>query len=135
MRMLLVEDDYASRRLMQKYLSGYGDLDAVVDGKEAVDAYRLAMQESSPYELIFMDIMLPEMDGQEALKRIRAAENAAGFAVGRGAKIVMTTALSDANNVMSAFRGEADGYLVKPIERDKLEQQLTALGLLCKKPK
>jgi two-component system chemotaxis response regulator CheY len=134
MTTLIVEDDFTNRLVLQKRLEEHGEVELAVNGVEAIDAVTNRLKEGKIYDLICLDIMLPEMDGQEALKRIRAAENAAGFAVGQGSKIVMTTALSDANNVMSAFRGEADGYLVKPIERDKLEQQLTALGLLCKKP-
>jgi len=127
--MLLVEDDYASRRLMQKYLSGYGDLDAVVDGKEAVDAYRLAMQESSPYELIFMDIMLPEMDGQEALKEIRELEKENKISKKLMVKVIMTTALGDPRNVVKAYNeGAADSYLVKPIDKTKLVEEIKKLG-------
>ncbi|MFP4550568.1 MAG: response regulator, partial [Spirochaetales bacterium] len=115
-----------------KRLEEHGAVELAVNGVEAIDAVTNRLKDGKTYDLICLDIMLPGMDGQEALKRIRAAEASAGYAVGQGSKIVMTTALSDANNVMSAFRGEADGYLVKPIERDKLEQQLNALGLLSK---
>jgi two-component system chemotaxis response regulator CheY len=71
MRILIVEDDFGSRRLMQKLVSDYGQCDVVVDGEEAVEAFRLAWEENSPYDVIFLDIMLPKMDGQEALRRIR----------------------------------------------------------------
>jgi two-component system chemotaxis response regulator CheY len=131
MTTLIVEDDFTNRLVLQKRLQEHGGVDVAVNGVEAIEAVSAKLADGECYDLICLDIMLPEMDGQEALKRIRSAEAAAGFAIGQGSKIVMTTALSDANNVMSAFRGEADGYLVKPIERDKLEQQLTALGLLC----
>lgn len=130
MTTLIVEDDFTNRLILQKRLEDHGPVEIAVNGVEALEAVNNLLEQGKCYDLICLDIMLPEMDGQEALTRIRAAESKAGFAVGKGAKIVMTTALSDSQNVMSAFRGEADGYLVKPIEREKLEQQLSALGLI-----
>lgn len=130
MTTLIVEDDFTNRLILQKRLETHGPVEIAVNGVEALEAVSNLLEQGKCYDLICLDIMLPEMDGQEALTRIRAAENKAGFAVGKGSKIVMTTALSDSQNVMSAFRGEADGYLVKPIEKEKLDQQLSALGLI-----
>ena len=47
-----------------------------VDGKEAIDAFRMAIEEARPYSLICLDIMMPEMDGHEVLKEIRRIEEA-----------------------------------------------------------
>ena len=55
------------------------------------------------YEVITLDIMMPEMDGQEALKRIRDIEDKAGIPYKKRAKIMMTTALGDVKTVMGAF--------------------------------
>lgn len=130
MTTLIVEDDFSSRLILQKRLEPYGPVELAFDGKEAIEAVAARLESDGCYDLICLDIMLPEMDGQEALERIRAAEAKAGFPVGRGAKVVMTTALGDADNVMAAFRREADGYLVKPIEKEKLEEQLRSLKLI-----
>jgi two-component system chemotaxis response regulator CheY len=74
--------------------------------------------------------MMPEMDGQEALRAMRAQEDALSLPPSRAAKIVMTTALRDLDNVTNAYRELCDGYLVKPIRRDKLVAQLKELDLL-----
>jgi len=63
---------------------------------------------------------MPEMDGQAALKELRAIEHAHGRLGSKGARVIMTTALRDPANVMEAFREQCDGYLVKPIDRAKL---------------
>jgi two-component system chemotaxis response regulator CheY len=76
--------------------------------------------------------MMPEMDGQAVLREIRAIEEGAGTRHERRAKILMTTALKDAKNVMTAFRELCDGYLVKPIDKAKLLKYLTELGLISK---
>lgn len=129
MRILVVEDDFGSRRMMQKLLMPYGDADVVVDGEEAVEAFRLAWEESKPYDLVFMDIMMPKMDGQEALKRLRAYEREVGVKPPDEAKVIMTSVLEDPKNVIEAYYdGAATSYLVKPLDREKIAGELTKLG-------
>jgi two-component system, chemotaxis family, chemotaxis protein CheY len=128
-RILLVEDDYASRRLMQKYLDPYGEVDVAVDGLEAVNAFRIAINDLEPYDLVFMDIMLPEMDGQEALKHIREIEKEKNDKEKENVKVIMATALGDPGNVVKAYNeGGADSYLVKPVERDRMLEEMRKLG-------
>ena len=129
MKMLVVEDDFGSRRVMQKLLEPYGDVDVVVDGEEAVVAFKLAWEESMPYDVIFMDIMMPKMDGHEALKRLRELEREMGVRSSNEAKVIMTSVLEDPKNVIEAYYGgSATSYLIKPIDREKLEDELERLG-------
>jgi len=129
MKILVVEDDFGSRKMMQKLLESYGNVDVVVDGEEAVEAFRLAWEESKPYEVIFMDIMMPKMDGHEALKRIRELEREMGVKPMNEAKVIMTSVLEDPKNVIEAYYGgSATSYLIKPIDRVKLEDELDRLG-------
>src|SRR5580698_6790008 len=100
MRTLIVEDEFTSRLLMQSFLSQYGECHIAVNGKEAVAAFRAAQDSGQPYDLICMDIMMPEMDGQTAAREIRALEEAAGTPM--AAKIIMTTALDDVKNVVES---------------------------------
>ncbi len=130
MKALIAEDDLTSRLLMQALLKVYGRSHVAVNGKEAVDAVQAAFEAKEPYDLICLDIMMPEMNGQEALKEIRALEERRGLDVGQGAKVIMTTGLSDRKNVMAAFEGLCDGYLVKPIERAKLLDYLHLFKLV-----
>jgi two-component system chemotaxis response regulator CheY len=130
MKTLIVEDDFTSRILLQTYMLPYGPCHISVNGKEAVDAFKKALDSGEPYNLICLDIMMPEMDGQTALKHIRALEDAAGILASDGAKVIMTTALDDTKNVMGAFRDQCDAYLVKPIDKEKLLKSLQSLGLI-----
>ena len=131
MRILVVEDDFGSRRMMQKLLAPYGDVDVVVDGEESVEAFRLAWEESKPYDLVFMDIMMPKMDGQEALKRLRAYEREVGVKPSDEAKVIMTSVLEDPKNVIEAYyAGAATSYLVKPLDREKITAELSRLGFV-----
>jgi len=130
MKTLIVEDDFTSRLLLQELLKGYGPSHVAVNGKEAVEATRLALEAGEPYDLICLDIMMPEMDGQQALRNIRAQEEARGIISSNGAKIVMTTALGDIKNVRAAYFGLCHGYLTKPIQKANLLEELRKLGLM-----
>ena len=130
MKTLIVEDDFTSRLLLQEILKRFGEIHIAVNGKEAVAAVRAAMDAGVPYDLICLDIMMPEMDGSEALKQIRSMEEARGIISSHGAKIFMTTALDQMKNVIQAFYGLCDAYLYKPIEKAKLLEQLQAHRLL-----
>jgi two-component system chemotaxis response regulator CheY len=130
MRILIVEDDITSRLLLTKMLEPFGTCDVAVNGKEALAAFRLASEQGEGYALICLDIMMPEMDGQAALKAIRGIEETANLRPSQSAKIVMTTALRDIENITTAHRELCDGYLVKPILREKLVALLKDLDLL-----
>ena len=91
MKVLIVEDDFDSALLLQKLITQYGECRTAVNGREAVLAFHVALDAGQPYDLICLDIMMPEMDGQAALKGMRAMEEARGIASTHGAKIIMTT--------------------------------------------
>ena len=130
MRTLIVEDDFTSRLLLQAFLSRYGECHIAVNGKEALTAFRAAQESGQKYDLICMDIMMPEMDGQTAVKEIRALEEDGGTLSTQGVKIIMTTALDDVKNVVESFKSLCDAYLFKPIDRDKLLDHLRDLHLV-----
>jgi two-component system chemotaxis response regulator CheY len=130
MRILVAEDDMASRIFMKKLLSKYGDVDIAVDGLEAIDAVLLALKEEKPYSLICLDIMMPKLDGLKALKAIRDIEQQKGIEAGQRAKIIMTTALNDKDTVMNAYDAGCEAYAWKPIEIDKFMLVLRKIGLV-----
>ena len=130
MRTLIVEDDFTSRLLLQSFLSQYGECHIAVNGKEAVDAFRAALGRGEGYDLICMDIMMPEMDGQTAVREIRALEETGGTLSTNGVKIIMTTALDDVKSVVESFQALCDAYLFKPIDRKMLLGRIQELNLL-----
>ena len=132
MKILIVEDDFVSRRILQKFLLPYGTSEIAINGKEAIKAFSLAWQEKDPYELICLDIMMPEMDGQQVLKEIRKIEEEYGVLGLDSVKIIMTTALGANENIKTAFRQQCEAYLVKPIDKTMLLNTLKELGLIDK---
>lgn len=130
MRILIVDDEFCARKLLVKILSEYGDCNVAVNGKEAVEACCIALEEGAPYKLICLDIMMPEMDGQQVLKEIRSLEADNGIFGHQGAKIIMTTALDDSLNFLMAFKEQCEAYIVKPIMKAKLLEKLLELNLI-----
>lgn len=130
MKVLIAEDDFASRKFMLRFLSQYGECDVTVDGNEAIEAFTIALEDGEPYDLVCLDIMMPEMDGYGALKAIRQIETEQGIEDGKGAKIIMTTALNDGRNVMKAFSFGCVAYAGKPIDQEKFKSELQKLGLI-----
>ena len=131
MRFLIVEDDFTSRKFLQSILSPYGDTDIAVNGREAVEAFEASLANGASYDLICLDIMMPEMNGQEALRRIRALEKSKGVSAANEVKIVMTTALDDPKNVVEAYyKGGATSYVPKPIDKQLFIQLLKNLDVL-----
>jgi two-component system chemotaxis response regulator CheY len=131
MRVLIVEDDFTSRKLMQMILSPYGECDIAVNGEECVTAFRQALDDGNPYDLVCLDIMMPIMDGHQALKEIRALEKTRGIGQPDEVKVIMTTALDDPKNVVEAYyKGGATSYIPKPIDKNMLLKLLRNLGLI-----
>jgi two-component system, chemotaxis family, chemotaxis protein CheY len=129
MRVLVVEDDFISRRLLCRYLQSHAECDVAVNGNEAIGAFQQIIQAGQRYDLVCLDIMMPGMDGQETLKRMRAIEAERGINQADRTKVIMTTALEDRDNVVSAFSNACDGYVVKPIEKRKFLETLQEIGL------
>lgn len=128
MKSLVVEDDTLSRTLLQELLSLLGRADAAEDGKAGIQAFRAALDEKAPYDLICLDIMMPGMDGHGVLRMIRMMEKSWGIKEEDTAKVIMTTALADRKNVVEASE-RCNAYIIKPIHREKLHAKLKDLGL------
>lgn len=130
LKILIAEDDLASRKFLSKFLSQYGECDLVIDGLETIDAYMLSMRERNPYDLICLDIMMPKIDGVKVLKAIRDLERQKGILPEKRVKIIMTTALAEAELVQTAFDYGCEAYASKPIDTAKLLEVMVKLGLI-----
>lgn len=130
MKILLAEDDFVTRKFMVNFLSKYGECDVTVDGMEAVDAFMMALEDGEPYDLVCLDIMMPVMDGYQALVGIRNLEKERNISEEKAAKVIMTTALNEERNVNMAFELGCTIYSGKPIDQDRFEQALKKTGLI-----
>jgi two-component system chemotaxis response regulator CheY len=130
MKCLIVEDDFTARKLLQVYLADYSECCVAVNGKEAVKAVQEALDQGEPYDLVCLDIMIPQMDGHEVLKAIRQMEQQRKITQPERAKVIMITALDDSENLMDSYRSGCEAYMVKPIKKERLMMELKKLGLI-----
>ena len=129
MRILIVEDDFLSRRILEEMLNSYGACDCVASGDEAIIAVRDGWRRKKPYDLICLDIRMPGLDGHEVLKIIREQEEDKGICGLDMVPIIMVSTLHDAQNILAAFHnGLCDVYLIKPVDPAKLKQKMSELG-------
>ena len=130
MKCLIVEDDVVSNKILNSFLSYFGECTATFDGDEAVEEYHNALRLNEPFDLICMDIMMPRLDGHEALAQIRELEQQHGVNEEKKAKVIMTTCLDEEEDIRKAFRFGCNAFMVKPIYQKSLVEEIEKLGLL-----
>ncbi|MHC4087908.1 MAG: response regulator transcription factor [Planctomycetota bacterium] len=130
LKMLIVEDDFPSCKILEEYLSEYGDCTTAANGVEGVDAFKNALDAGTPYDLVCLDIMMPEMDGHEALRTIRKIEQEHGIFDPSGVSVIMTTAKDRSRDMIEAFDEGCASYIVKPIDQEKLGAEMQKLDLI-----
>ena len=127
MKILIAEDDYASRSAIANYLKQYGQCDITVDGEEAIEAYMMALDAGEHYDLICLDAQMPFRSGFEVAEAIRAVERERDVPDSIKAKIIMTTALS---YEVKKLVGEDLYYCAKPFNFESLKEVMKYAGLI-----
>jgi len=131
MKALIVDDDFYSRNMIHEILRPVAQCDIAVNGEEAIEAFRRSMNAGESYDLICLDLLMPELDGQQALREIRAIEKEHDITPQGETKVIVTTMLDDEKETHDAFfLGGATSYLVKPIDEEKLMNEVKSLGLV-----
>ncbi len=130
MKALIVEDDSTSRKILERFLNDIFKTDIAIDGEEACMAFKQAFTGDDKYDVVFLDIMMPKKDGLEVLDELRKFEEKNGVLGLDGVKIIMTSALDDSRNILNAFKGGCEGYIVKPYSKKNIYDKIEELGLI-----
>ena len=128
MRILIVDDDQSNRMVLLHILKSYGSCDVAADGLVALAGFKSAHETKHPYDVIFLDIMMPEMDGHEVLKNVRDWEDQNLSLDKKRVNVVMVSALSNRGNVLSSFKEGCEYFLVKPITKDQVVTTMSKMG-------
>jgi two-component system chemotaxis response regulator CheY len=132
MKCLIAEDEDSSREFIQYLLEGYSEIiDTAKNGAEGVRLFEQALKEGRPYDLVCLDILMPLMDGQEALKRMRLLEGESRGPTGKAAVIIMITAVDSIQEIKEAiWQGNCSDYLLKPVSQASLVSLLGKYNLI-----
>jgi len=122
---LVAEDNEINALLMRSLLGKLGHQAVIAtNGEDALESWLAAKSAGAPYDLVLMDIQMPELDGIETTKRIRLSEAAQA---GRRTPILALTANTLVEDRYACFEAGMDGFLVKPLDREKLTEALSGL--------
>jgi two-component system chemotaxis response regulator CheY len=118
MKFLIVDDFSTMRRIVRGLLKemGYNNADEAEDGQVALN-----MLKSSHYDFVVSDINMPNMNGFDLLKNIRAQESL------KNLPVLMVTAEAKKEDIVLAAQNGASGYIVKPFTKATLEEKLTKI--------
>ncbi|HML63085.1 response regulator [Solidesulfovibrio sp.] len=132
MRALIVDDDFYSRSFLEYILHPYAACDAAVNGEDAIMAFKKALEGGTPYGLVFMDLLMPVVDGPKALNELREIEKDFGVADDACCKIIITSVLEDGEDTHNAmYLGGATSFLQKPVDEKSILAELERLGVIA----
>jgi two-component system chemotaxis response regulator CheY len=132
MRALIVDDDFYSRSFLEYILHPYARCDVAVNGEDAVMVFKKALEAGEPYALVFMDLLMPVIDGPRALNEIREIEKDFGLCPEGRCKIIITSVLEDGEETHNAmYLGGATSFLQKPVDEKSILAELTRLGCIA----
>lgn len=127
-KILVVDDVSMNSELLVETLSDRAQCEIRDNGVGALDAYNKSVASNNPFDLILLDIAMPDISGIDVLKSIRKSEESRGIRLGQGVPVIMVTAYKEP--FMDAFNGGCDDYILKPIDPDKMivkiEEKLAA---------
>ncbi|WP_027185439.1 response regulator [Desulfovibrio inopinatus] len=130
MKFLIVDDDENICKILTFYLDLYGQCHACSRASEAILLFRNAL-ETEPFDVVFMDIDMPEMTGHELVTILRGAEETQKVPFHKTFKLVMVSAYDDIKNVTASFfRGHAECFVPKPVTESRILEALRQADIL-----
>jgi HD-like signal output (HDOD) protein/ActR/RegA family two-component response regulator len=130
MKILVVDDELVSREKMKHIMSSLGECDEVSGGQDALKAFIDARSDGNHYDLITLDISMPEMDGTEVLNRIRTIEKNQAISKESQVKIFMVTASSEKDIILSCIKSGCNDYIMKPFSMETVVKKMKDNGLM-----
>jgi len=127
MKILIIDDEITALTKMKALLSAHGDCTMTTHAEQALRLFEAAIEDDTPFNLVFIDIQLSQSSGFDILDSLTQLEIQAD--VNASVKIMVTASGTKAN-LVKAYTRECDGFLVKPVKRDILEEKLRNLGLV-----
>jgi len=129
-RILIVDDMASLRELMKAYLRrlGFKYVTEASDGREAYQVLIASKTSGNPFELVISDWNMPNLNGIELLKLVRAVHD------WKNLPFLMVTTESEKDKVLEAIKAGASNYIVKPVDENTLQEKLQRTWLKLNSP-
>lgn len=122
-KILLVDDEEEMSFLLANLLKHHGyEVDTAYNGIEALNKVASAYSNHQSFDLILLDILMPEMDGKEVLANIREEEKSRGIPIGEGIPIIILTA--SPHEIENSYQLGCDNFVSKPFKDNELIQTI-----------
>ena len=130
MKIMIADDEPDVQMILEKMLDTYGECTKCNDGQEAFDTFSASLSKGEGFDLICLDISMPNLTGREALVKIRECEEQNGVEKDKRVKVIMITAHSNMENYTSSFEEGCEAFLPKPFDKEQLINNLKVLNLI-----
>ena len=130
MRILIVDDDTQNRKLLMDIASKMGECEEADGGQAALDAFKAAWEDWRPFNLIFLDVLMPDMDGRQVLLKIKEIEKEKKMSEQHQVRVIVVTGVSEEETVLDCVRNGCDEFIVKPIDVKLVFEKIKKLGLM-----
>ena len=127
-KILVVDDDHISRLKMQAIMEDFGECHVAKRGGDALKLFKKAFDGHVPFDLITLDIAMPDMDGTEVLYAIREKENKNKISKQDQVKIIMVTSHSDKGHLMTCIQSGCNDFIVKPFDVNSIIKKIDRIG-------
>lgn len=131
MRILIVDDDPVSRKLLAAIMAGFGECDFASSGEEAVERFRKGWEAWNPFSLVTLDFQMPGLKGTQVLAQIREMEKSHNIGTERKAVVMMVTASADKGTVIDCKNAGCDDYIVKPFNSAVIGRKMASFSFFA----
>ena len=129
MKILTIDDELVSREKMKKIMGSFGQCESVENGYDGLELFKAALSAKEPFDLITIDVSMPDMDGTEVLHSMREIEEEFSVPKDARARTIMVTSHSDKDTIITCVQAGCDDYIVKPFDKTVISQKLYRYGL------
>jgi len=130
MKILVVDDEFISRKKMEIIMQNFGFCESAKSGDEAVNLFIDALDSNRPFDVIALDLSMPDLGGLGVLEKVREIEKCRNVIMEKSVKIIMVTSKSDKESVLSSMNGGCNEYIIKPFNWKIIFNKLIKLKVL-----
>ncbi|MGL1900647.1 MAG: response regulator [Fibrobacterales bacterium] len=128
-KLLVIEDNLISQKTLSHYLNKYGEVYSAPGGVDGYNQFINAYTSKKPFDIICLDINMPDKDGITVLNEIRNFEESEGLLLEKSCKIFMVTSYDQMDIIMGSFKNLCNGYLTKPLKMEALDEAFAKEGI------